>query len=276
MKNYGLDLSLEKQALDGTEWQFGGKSAPCIAVIPPGDRKLYLPEGEVQRSSKDDMMDCVSRAFVNTLETKFNYLLNNKLLSGKDESWLRMEGYITENGIEFADAFIAILSNTTRSGNSMKAPVHAIHKYGLVPKSLLPLENQMTWDEYHDPARITPQIKALGAEFLSRFPINYEIVYEKDFTDELKNDILNVASFAWAAPEGGIYLRIEVPPNHAYIIFDGKWEIFDNYIDTFRGDFFKNLAPDYDFLNYGYRVYISKKKVISRNWLIEFIRRLYN
>ena len=263
--NYGLDLKREKAEQDGTEWQFGAASASCLALIPVGEREKYLPKGEVQQG-QDDTMDCASRAPINELEAKFNFALTNKIFSASGESWLRQNGYVTENGVEFSDAFIAILSETTRQGNSLKAPIQAIHEFGLVPKKLLPLESSMTWEEYHNPERITPEIKELGKQFKQRFPINYEQVKEKKYKDLLEKDILIVASYAWPSPVNGVYPRTIDAPNHAYIIFDfPEWRAFDNYIDSADGDFIKSLAPDYDFLDYGYRIYIKEEVIINGN-----------
>lgn len=260
MTNYGLDLSKEKQDRQPEDWVFGAASQVCIAEIPEEERIKYLPKGEIQRGA-EDTMDCVSRAFNNTLETKFNWLVRNEILSGANINWLDDNGYITPNGVEFSDAFIAILSGTTRNGNSMKAPVHAIHEHGLIPKSRLPLKPDMTFDEYHDPVRITEELKTLGKEFLKRFTINYEIVKEDRYDTALSENILNVAAFAWPSPVDGIYPRSDDSPNHAFIIFDGVWRIFDNYIDDVDMDFIKILAPDYNFLDYGYRVFIKENVV---------------
>lgn len=265
--NYGLDLTREKAEQDGTEWIFGDASKPCIAQIPVGERGKYLPKGEVQQG-KEDTMDCATRAPINKLETKFNFLFAKQLISKENEKWLRDNGYVIDVAgnisVEFSDAFIAILSGTTENGNSLKAPLQAIHTFGLVPKKLLPLESWMTWKDYHNPQRITPELKDLGRQFKERFPIFYEQVKEKDYKKELEKDILDVASYAWPDPKNGIYPRVDATPNHAYIIFDfPKWQAFDNYIDVADRDFIKNLAPDYDFLDYGYRIYIEEVKLNS-------------
>ena len=66
-KTYGLDLKRERLELRGDEHRFGAKSPVCIAAINIGSRRLYLPEGEVQRG-KEDFMDCVTRAYTSTME----------------------------------------------------------------------------------------------------------------------------------------------------------------------------------------------------------------
>jgi hypothetical protein len=204
-------------------------------------------------------MDCASRGPVNILETKFNWLYKNGKL--KNSKWLEDNGFVKNGDIEFSDAFVAINSGTTREGNSLKAPLEAIRKQGMIPKLMLPKEDFMTFDEYHSPKRITEKMKNLGQEFVSRFTIRYEKVYEEYYGDLLKQDLLNVAGFAWSSPINGEYPRTDEQPNHCFVIYKTpKYYAFDNYID-FDNDFIKKLAPDYNFVDYGYRLYISENEI---------------
>lgn len=289
--NYGLDLAKEQADQSAEDWVFGSSSPMCLSAgMVSTDRNKYLPTGEIQKGA-EDTMDCASRAPVNILETKFNYLFNNDKISPENKQWLIDNGYFTETGITFSDAFVAINSGTTRNGNSLKAPIDAIHNLGMIPKSMLPLETTMTWDEYHDPARITPAMIALGAEFLKRFTINYERVLEKDFAWLLTEDLLDVGGYAWPRPKNGIYPRSENQPNHAFIVVqDPLYTIFDNYIDSSDGDYIKRLASDYDLLDYGYRVIVTAEHVVTEDiedwpeelvpplwkWILDIIKRLFN
>ena len=261
-KNYGLNLALEKQQQSEKDWVFGATSPICLAEgMPETEREKYLPKGEVQQGV-EDMADCASRGPINILETKFNYLIQNKIISVGSIKFLKDNGYADKGGrVEFSDAFIAINSGTTKQGNSMKAPLESIRLMGLVPKKLLPLEKWMTWDDYHKPERITSELKTLGLEFLNHFGINYEKVYEKNLTTLLNRDLSNLAGFAWSDPVGGEYPRVDFPPNHVFMgLRNPRTYIFDNYIDLVDEDFIKKLAPDYDFVDYGYRIIISEKK----------------
>lgn len=254
--NYGVDLTKEMMERSDEDWRFGGLSQPCIASIDLQDRRRYLPLGEVQQG-KDDMMDCASRGPINILAAKFTYAFHNNLFRPESKQWLQDKGYVVGGLIDFSDAFVAINSGTTRTGNSLKAPLHAIHKQGLIPKWLLPLNKEMTFDEYHDPARITQGMRDLGKDFAERFLINYEQVDETFFPEALKDDFLNVAAFAWPAPKDGIYPRVDTQPNHVFALFEPRYFAFDNYIDSHDGDYIKHLAPEYSFYDYAYRVYIS-------------------
>ena len=262
MKNTGLNLELEAQHQSQQDWIFGsGEPLICLTSISEADRDRYLPVGEVQKGA-EDTMDCASRAAVNILETKFTWLYDHKM-SESNKKWLEENGYYRKGRVSFSDAFVAINSGTTRNGNSLIAPLKAIHEKGLIPKDTLPLETFMTWDEYHRPARITPEMVALGKEFLRRFDINFERVYEENYEEILNADIMEAAGYAWPNPVDGIYPRTDRSPNHAFMLFKNpKYYAFDNYIDSVDGDFTKRLASDYDLLSYGYRIVIPAEYII--------------
>lgn len=261
--NHGLDIQRELSERSDEDWVFGVASEPCLVHIPLNERDQYLPLGETQRC-KEDTQDCATRAPVNVMETKFNYALRNNLISPDNRQWLIDHGYMTDSGITFSDRFIAIKSGTTRAGNSLKAPVDAIHRYGLIPKFMLPLVKTMTWEQYYDPTSITPEMEALGQEFLLRFPIFYERVALDNMLQALTDDLLVVGAYAWPAPdEDGTYQPVDSAPNHAFVVFDiPQYQAFDNYPEDRKGvDYVKHLAPDYKFLDYGYRVYIGQQVV---------------
>jgi hypothetical protein len=223
----------------------------------------------------EDMVDCASRAPINILELKFNYLLTTHKFSFANELWLKENGYVTPSGVQFSDAFVAIISETTREGNSLKSPLDAVRKHGLVPKHKLPLEKWMRWADFHNPHRITDELIDLGAEFAKRFYINYEKVYEVDYVPLLKKDALIVAGYAWSTPKQGVYPRSDNDPNHAFILFGlPAYLAFDNYVDPYDNDFIKQLAPDSNFMDYGYRILVNKEKVVPQT--ASFLDRLLN
>ncbi len=274
MKNYGIDLQKEIAEQSEKDWVFGSDvKAKCIVFIPEEEREIYLPKGEVQ-VAKEDMQDCVTRAFMNMLETKLNYLWKKGLL----DQWFTEKGYITQNGAELSDAFIAIISGTTRQGNSFKAVLEALRKNGVIPKKMLPLENWMTFDDYHNPNRITAEMRALGLQFLNKFNINYEQVKYEEMENALKEDMVAVAGHAWNIPINGVYTRTTEVINHSFLNFKNKYKIFDNYRDFVDNDFIKQLAPDYIFFDYGYRLVLSipliKENVNFLKTIINFLKNL--
>jgi len=260
MRNYGLDLNKEKLQQSEKDWVFGAVSPVCLAEgISEREREQYLPFGERQNIG-DEKMDCSTRGAINIAEYKFNYLVNNKIISKRGFKFLYDNGYINEsNRVTFSDRFIAILSGTTARGNSLKAPLEAMRIYGLIPKDMLP--QVASFEDYYKPECITEEMEELGQEFRKHFNINYEKVYEKNLDELLERDIIDLAGFAWDRPIDGEYPKSNNRPNHVFVgIRKPRTYIFDNYIDSVDGDFIKKLAPDYDFMDYAYRIIISENK----------------
>ena len=118
----------------------------------------------------------------------------------------------------------------------------------------------MTFDDFHNPKRITQSMRNLGLESLTFFSFNYERVLEQDMPTFLNRDILDVAGFAWPNPVDNEYPKTNYPPNHAFMALKTPpYFIFDSYTDIVDGDFIKKLASDYDFMDYGYRLIIGLK-----------------
>lgn len=273
-RNTGLDL--ERQQLElrpQTDWRFGAASKQCLFMIP-NDRREYLPDGELQ-FGLEDFLDCATRSPINYMEAKFTYAYRNGLLLPENRVFLQENGYVVyRHGlacIEFADRFNAVLSGTTRAGNSLVSPIASIHRDGMIPKDLLPRDATMTWAQYHDRSKITDRMIQLGREFAARFTINYELVYRGQFKAALANDFLCVAGYAWPTPENGEYPDPgDVPPNHAFLAFSlPAYLIFDNYFDT-DGDYIKKLSGDFSLYEVAYRIFVSSQQVadpIQNAWL---------
>ncbi|NQU99400.1 MAG: hypothetical protein HQ538_01565 [Parcubacteria group bacterium] len=186
--------------------------------------KPFLPIGTVQRG-RDDWMNCTTNAPCNDLETQFNYGLDKGLFTPNLVEWFKKVGFINNGKFEIADAWVSIGSGNTRNGNSLKAPVEFIRKNGIVPKSKMLDNKSMSWGQYHDKARITPEIKAIAEELSKYIEFGYEKVYRRDFEKFTQ----------------GL-----------------KWKDFDSYVDPVDGDFIKKLAPDYIFMNYAYHLTINQ------------------
>jgi len=262
-KNQGLDLIREKAEQSPEDWEFKlGAVRVCLSEKLKESLMKYLPVGELQFGVQD-FMDCATRSPINEAEAKFTGLVLEGVITANNRDWLIKKGYIISDehgilqGVEFSDRFIAILSGTTRGGNSLKAPVEAIRKYGLIPKSMLPRRADMTWDMYHNKSDITDEMMELGQEFLRRFGMNYERVKDTNFLDI----DCGIALSAWGRPDSkGVYQRIESGINHATFKPKDKplIQIVDNYKDGFDGNFIKQLAPNYKLMHYGYRLIISE------------------
>ena len=256
-KNTGFDPIKEEQDRKPTDYIFAGNGKDIRGIAEDIDNIAnYLPTGEVQRGL-EDFLDCATRSALNILETKLNYLIKNAILSIRNIKWLSDQGYMDKNGsVCLSDRYTAVRSGTTRSGNSLIAPIEAIRKWGCVPKSVLPASKTMSWDEYHNPAAITPEILAIGVQFAKRFPVNYDRVYYQDHQFEVK-DVLDVALYAWEKPVNGVYQRTDKQPNHAVMKYLPAHTVFDNYLD-YDGDFIKVLVNNFKFYPYYYRVVLNE------------------
>lgn len=279
IKSHGLNLELELQSRTPSDWVFGSVAAPSLFQIPEAQRQVYLPNGELQNIGEEKYF-CATAGPLNVIEAKLNYAYVNNLFKAETKKWLEDNGYVNGGKIELSDSFNAIKSGTTRGGNSMKAPLVSIENDGIVPKSLLPQLN--TFDENYALQRITPELIALGLEFRKRLPINYCLIPIQDLTVALLQDFAVLAGYAWPSPVNGEYPASDNQPNHVFIGFNvPKTFIFDNYFDEgVAGDFIKKLAPNYNFLDSKYQVFISgdnvpEKKSPNPNCLQNLIQRLW-
>jgi hypothetical protein len=274
--SFNPELEIAHQ--DGKEWKFGAIQTD-LALIPLAERIAYLPAGVLQFTQLMDSSGCASRAPLNILEAKFTYFYTHGMHPDL-KRWLLNNNYVKNDRVLFDDNFIEILSGTTKTGNSLKAPIEAIRKNGLIPKTLS--MDGLTWEEYMNPSRITPSMTKLGAEFLRRFTINYEQVVEKP--EALEEDFLSIAGHAWPEPVNGIYMKTAGDFNHAFAGINSNIDIFDNYVP-----FIKRLAKDYIFFQWGYSLSITFQnpypdeqialfEVLKKNGLLAFfaeaIRRL--
>jgi len=198
----------------------------------------YLPDGTVQRG-KEDWMNCASNAPNNEIEKQHNYALVNGLFSDSLVKWFDDNGYLNNGKFETSDAFTAIGSGTTKTGNSLKSPIVFLEKNGVIPKWLLPDDKSMNFDQYHNPNRITQEMKDLSEEYCKRIKINYKRKSEYTFQS---------------------------------IIVAPLWKILDSYIDPVDGNFVKDLATDYQFYKFGYKLYIRELKVkVKKNKICDFL-----
>jgi hypothetical protein len=238
----------------GEDYLFGVSAIDNDIKVLDGDWTPYLPKNEKQRQGFESMC-CTNFSSTSAIEILLTRLIELKLISVGNLKWLNDNGYIDDSGhINFSDRFDALVSGTKPDqGNSLKAPADAKHKYGLIPEKLLPWVDSEA--EYFNKSKITPQMYALGLEFLKRFPINYELVYRKDFVEALKVSPLAGAVWAWNGLINNVYQTTTNAFNHAIAIIKPpyNWGIFDSY-DPFQ----KKLADDYNYYDYAIRYIVRE------------------
>ena len=255
----------ERAAQDGTELKVGA-IVKFLFKPKEEDRDKYQLIGEVQRNANFDTQSCASRAPIEVIEEDLTHAYRNNLLHPDTKAFI--EPCIQyKDGLPFvvlADAYIAIKSGTTKEGNSLKAPSHALHEWGFVPGKWLPLEDWMDWDDYYDRDRITPDIEAYATESRKRLPIKYQQVPNTSFDTSLQKTSLSVAGHGWTFSENGIYPRTDYPFNHAFKIFKRKYFAKDSYLDE-DGDWVKHLASNFKFFDWGYEIGIVEENVDIAN-----------
>jgi len=231
-----------------------GKMGDTEIRIPDGDWTMFLPKNEKQRQGFESMC-CTNFSSTSAVEILMTRLIELKLMSAGNLKWLNDNGYIDDGGhVNFSDRYDAIMSGTDPSnGNTLKAPADCKHKYGLIPESILPWTDNEA--DYFNKLKVTTQMLALGQEFLKRFAINYEMVYDKDYAEALKISPLAGALFAWDGISDGVYYRVTNPINHAIAIIEPPaiWQVFDSY-----DPFIKKLADNYAFMGYAIRYIITE------------------
>jgi len=243
------------------DWEFGDSKLGLEDRVPDGNWIPYLPSNEKQTKGYRTSA-CTNFSSTSCIEIDFTYRLKNNLISPNNLKWLKDNGYFDDNGnINFSDRFDAVVSGTEPSwGNSLKTVAEAKRKYGLIPERMLPWAENV--DEYFDENNITPEMYAMGQEFLKRFPINYEVVYDKDYVSALKKTPLAGAVYAWNGSSDGIYYRVENKLNHAIAIIEPKpvWQIYDSF-----NPHIKKLADNYNFLYYTLRYIIRENEDVVPN-----------
>jgi len=253
-----------------------GKLGDNEVKCPTGNWTPYLPKNEKQRQGFESMC-CTNFSSTTAVEILMTRLIEENLISKDNLDWLKDNGYIDETGhINFSDRFDAIVSNTNPDyGNTLKAPAEAKHKYGLIPEKLLPWTDNKT--DYFNRAKITPEMFALGLEFLKHFQINYEFVYPAQYSEALKVSPLAGACFAWPNPINGIYPRSTNQINHAIAIIKPPeiWNIMDSY-----EEFTKRLSNNYIFSGHSIRYVITEVKtndmIVDESLLIKLYRLIFH
>ena len=259
--NTGIDWTKEEKDVSSTDWVFGGVYADeLIEIFDPED---YLPKGESQALGQDKM-DCVTRAYINKMESFQTYEYRNQRMSPGNRKWVEDAGFIVwEKGMPYfriSNKFTAIKSGTTRNGNSLIKPADSIYRDGVVSKVMLTEDKPETWEEYHNKKQITQEMIDIGKEYTRRFPTNYEKIPQSKWK-ELPLGCA-CAVYAWPNPINGVYPRTEGRFGHCVYEFkptkyykSKNWKIYDNYENwRVNGGWIKELAPDYNFYPYGYRL----------------------
>jgi len=231
------------------DYRFGAISSPILQENGQWDD--FLPEVELQRKNGVETMACTSFGTLNCVETLLKRLF-----------------HIEDN---YSERYTAILSGTTRNGNSPHKVAQTIRHFGLINEVDLPFDNSVvSWETFYTPNPMRSKFTRLGIGWLNEWSFEHEWV-DKDYMKyALKFSPLGVSVFAWSQNVEGLYTK-EGMDNHWCMCYGYKegefWKVFDHYDQTH-----KLLAWDYDFKfikRYGIRHAPQR-----RWWIADIIRRL--
>lgn len=216
----------------------------------------YRPTNEVQyKQFSFDTMACASFSANNCVEYQVNWMIQNGKLSPEMIAWLNSRGYLENGVLNLSDRFTAIMSGTTKQGNFFQAVWDSIRNNGVIPEREFPFSGN-SWDEYHDATKITPAMKALGQEWLTRFEAEYEWVTFDNNPDFTPDQVSACKDMLRYAP---LNIAVPVPGTHAITletIQEPTLTVFDQYPP------FVNINQVNYKIHYAMLGYVSVKNVV--------------
>jgi hypothetical protein len=144
-------------------YRFGSNQLVGTVINPTGDWRSYTPQGELQNRNGIESFACYVEASQHAIATI-----------------LEEQFSITDS--DFASRFNALLSNGSEFGGDPLAGGDSIRNDGLIPDSMMTFADYITsWDDFHS-WKGADQEKCIqtGKDFISKWKLNYDIVFERD------------------------------------------------------------------------------------------------
>jgi hypothetical protein len=212
---------------------------------------------------------CVSYSALNCIETLINYKVKKGEFSADNIKWLKDNGYFNDEGkADMSDRFLAVMSGTTKQGNSCDNVAETIRKKGLIPESDFPMGGK-NFEQYHDKTKITEYMLAKGLEFLKRFTIQHDFILTQGYFNS--HPVQTLSYYTLSCPiqitapvcSGWNSGKVKACPSqisqHATMTC-GVFTYYDQ-LDQYE-PYFKELALDYPML-WGKRYDIIEKVVVN-------------
>jgi hypothetical protein len=165
-----------KTIIDKFDHVYGVDNLPPVNLAS-GDWTPYLQSYEPQSFNYKDTDECSQLGgFISPLEIYFNWLKATNQIPPSFLAFLLSNGYWNGTSFAFSERYIAILDGTSINGNVMHSGYEAVTNVGIIPRSMLmwslteaaQYPTQALMDtSYYDPSAITPNMTALGQQFLS-------------------------------------------------------------------------------------------------------------
>lgn len=215
--------------------------------IPMSIRLGLLPENELQKNALVDFMNCVTFGGKHCLEMWMNFLLPS--ISDEFRNFLYENSYVQNGKVKFSARFSSLLNYTTMYGNDQGTVSNQFRRDGLLPDSMLPMGPEMTWNDYYDHTKITPEMMAIAKQLLSFITIQYQVVDSHNFDKALDVAPISVATEICAGWDSGAPVNrcSGQPLQHDTMVWGreaptGTYDDFDDY-----PPFKQQLAKDYEF-----------------------------
>lgn len=237
---------IEKQ-----HYRFGSNNFADVVLRPNGDWRDYPPEAEEQNKWGVESSACYVYAPQHAVETI------------QEERF----GLINE---DYSARFNALKSNGTEYGGDPLAAGESMRNDGLIPEALMPFSEIIkSWNDYHS-WKGTDQQKCeeVGKKFTEDWKLNYDIVFERDETVEVKYQKLRealkrspvpISVLAWYSDAQGIFTKPEgTQDNHltlcVYVDEQNRPYFWDTY-----SPFLKIGEPFYN-SDFAMRWHVEKKE----------------
>jgi hypothetical protein len=174
---------IEKEP-DPTRWILGVNSKIEYEVLnPTGNYLDFLPTNERQNIGTETW-GCTNFWGLSSLEIQIDYKIAHGMFSPRAIAFLHGANcakisYFDKNGkTNLSDKFTFIKTGTKHGvGNYVHKTPHSVRHEGAIPQSMLPNGTPKTWNEFADPAQITPLMDQLGLEFAEIFETQYETLH---------------------------------------------------------------------------------------------------
>jgi hypothetical protein len=224
----------EKDFMAGAE-----TAVPTDIRVPSGDWSNYYPVGEPQSKVVKgkliyDTSACTHFAPGKELEAQLIYLYKNNLLPEAQKSFLKQ--FMTVSGdantIQISKRYAAIVGGNTKNGNYFQKAWESYRVDGFIPHTMLPdVMACNSWEEFHSPAVITPEMRQIAKQSLTLFKVMYETLFydkvpgispaeEAHWNEYLKLSPLNV--------------RIPGHSTSAFKVKNSRWNRFEHYVPYVR------------------------------------------
>lgn len=271
LKYIEIKSNFKYPVITGRHYRFGSNIFDSKILREDGDWRDYLPQEEEQYKNGVESSACYiegqQHGIATILEERFNIINSN-----------------------FSSRFNSILSDGTESGGDPLKGAESITKDGLIDELELPFSNEInTWDKFHSfYGSDENRCRELGKEFLNKWKLNYDIVFDLNddvatkyskLREALKRSPVPMSVYGWVKNENDVYVKPHGRyDNHlvlcVYLDDNNCPYVWDTY-----SPFLKKLEPMYN-SDFAMRWWVEKKEVsdsvVKKNWLSKLIEIIIN